>query len=116
MRLPRVRFTVRRTMVAVAVVALAFGIVRLWTARQLYLEKAAEHAGFRALVLRSPDTIAYWESRWTDQRRGLPARYPWPGGPPFVPAMAKYHDAMRIKYERAAHYPWLPIEPDPLKP
>ncbi len=30
MRLPRVRFTVRRMMIAVAVVALAFGIVRLW--------------------------------------------------------------------------------------
>jgi len=116
MGIPRVRFTVRRLMVAVAVVALAFGIVRLWAARQLYLEKAAEHAGFRALVLRSPNTIAYWESRWTAQREGLPARYPWPGGPPFVPAMAKYHDAMRIKYERAARYPWLPIEPDLPKP
>jgi hypothetical protein len=89
MRLPGVRFTVRRILVAVAVVALAFGIVRLWAARQLYLEKAAEHAGFRALVLRSPNTIAYWESRWTYQREGLPARYPWPRRPPFVPAMAK---------------------------
>jgi hypothetical protein len=102
--------------IAAAVVALAFGIIRHWAARRLYLEKAAQHAGFRALVLRSPDTIAYWESRWTDQREGLPARYPWPDGPPFVPAMAKYHDAMRIKYERAARYPWLPVEPDPLPP
>ncbi|MGO9465485.1 MAG: hypothetical protein ACLQIB_53385 [Isosphaeraceae bacterium] len=116
MSLPRVRFTVRRMMVAVALVGLAFWIVRLWAARQLYLEKAAWHAGYGASVLRSPDTIAYWESRWTDQRHGKPARYPWPGGPPFVPAMAKYHDAMRIKYERAARYPWLHIEPDRAEP
>jgi hypothetical protein len=116
MRLPRVTFTVRRMMVAMAVAALTFAILRFWAVRQLYLEKAGHHAGFRALVLRSPETIAYWESRWTSQREGMPARYPWPGGPPFVPAMAKYHDAMRIKYERAARYPWLPIEPDPPKP
>ncbi len=116
MKVPRVRFTVRRMMVVVAVVALAFGIFRLWALRELYLEKAANHAGFRAYMLRSPESIAHWEDRWTDQRIGKPARYPWPGGPPFVPAMAKYHDAMRIKYERAARYPWLPIEPDPPDP
>jgi hypothetical protein len=62
MKLPRVRFTVRRMMVAVAVVALAFWILRLWAARQLYLEKAANHAGFRALVLKSPQTAS---PRWT---------------------------------------------------
>ncbi len=113
MRVPRVRFTVRRLMVVVAVVALAFGIVRLWALRQLYLQKAAEHAGFRAYVLNSPDSIRHWEFRWTDQRMGQPASYPWPAGPPFVPAITKYHDDMRIKYERAARYPWLPVEPDP---
>jgi len=116
LKIPRVRFTVRRMMVAVAVVALAFGIVRLWAARQHYLEKAANHAGFRALIMRSSQDIAYWESRWTDQRVGLPARYPWPGAPPLVRSMAEYHDAMRRKYERAARYPWLPVAPDPPKP
>ena len=54
MKIPRVRFTVRWIMVAVAVAALAFGIVRLWALRQLYLEKAANHAGFTALIIRSP--------------------------------------------------------------
>ena len=116
MRLPRVRFTVRRMLTVVAIVALGFGMIRLWATRQLYLEKAAEHAGFRAHVLRSPESIAYWEARWKDQREGLPARYPWPAGPPFVPAIAKYHHAMRIKYERAARYPWLSVDVDPPKP
>jgi hypothetical protein len=101
-------------LVAVAVVALVFGTIRLWVMRQIYLEKAANHAGFRAFVLQSPDSIRYWENRWTDQRMGKPAMYPWPAGPPFVPAMARYHDEMRVKYERAARHPWLPVEPDPL--
>ncbi len=113
MKIPRVSFTVRRMMVAVAVVALLIGIARLWRTRQLYLEKAADHAGFRALVLRSPLTIAYWESRWSDQHEGKPAG---PGGPPFVPARAAYHEAMRLKYERAARYPWLSVPSDPPAP
>ncbi|AGA28711.1 hypothetical protein [Singulisphaera acidiphila] len=29
---------------------------------------------------------------------------------------AKYFAAMRAKYERASHYPWLPIAPDPPVP
>ncbi len=114
MKLPRIQFTVRRVMVVVALAALAFGINRYWAARQHYLEKAAMHAGFRAYVLMSPDSIRYWENRWTDQRLGKPARYPWPAKPPFVPAMLEYHDEMRLKYEQAARYPWLAVAPDPL--
>ena len=30
--------------------------------------------------------------------------------------MAAYHRELRIKYERAATYPWLPIERDPPPP
>jgi hypothetical protein len=29
---------------------------------------------------------------------------------------ADYHAALRRKYERAARYPWLPVEPDPPEP
>ncbi len=112
----RVLFTVRRIMVATTIVALSFWMFRLGLARQYYLKKAADHAGFRAYVLSSSDSITYWESRWTWQREGQPARYPWPAGPPFVPAITKYHDDMRLKYERAARYPWLPVAPDPPEP
>jgi hypothetical protein len=82
-------------MVAVASAAVVFAIVRYWNARQYYLERAATHASFRANVLLTADSIRYWEARWTDQRLGRGAQYPWPAGPPFVPAMAKYHDEMR---------------------
>jgi hypothetical protein len=30
--------------------------------------------------------------------------------------MAAYHRELRIKYARAARYPWFPVEPDPLEP
>jgi hypothetical protein len=114
MKIPHIQFTVRRLMAVVAVVALVFGIIRLWGLRQLYLKKAADHAGFRAYVLNSRDSVQHWETRWRDQREGRPAKYPWPAGPPFVPAITKYHDDMRIKHERAARHPWLPVAPDPL--
>jgi hypothetical protein len=32
------------------------------------------------------------------------------------PQRAEYHSSLRRKYERAACYPWLPIEPDPPLP
>ena len=31
-------------------------------------------------------------------------------------AKARFHDALRIKYERAARYPWILVEPDPPEP
>jgi hypothetical protein len=114
MRIHRIRFTVRRLMIVVALVALSIWIFQLWKLRQHYLVKAAEHAGFREWVLRNNESIRHWEDRWTDNRQGKRAQYPWPAGPPFVPAMTNYHDDMRIKWERAARMPWLPVEPDPL--
>jgi hypothetical protein len=116
MEIPRVSFTVRRMKGAVALTAVTFAIVHLWSLRHLYLEKAAQHASFSALRDRTPDDMAFWEARLTAQHEGLHAAYPWPGGPPLVPTMAKYHDALRRKYERAARYPWLSVAPDPPEP
>jgi hypothetical protein len=28
----------------------------------------------------------------------------------------EWHEWMRLKYDRAARYPWLPLEPDPPRP
>ena len=42
------------------------------------------------------------------------AKYPWAAEPPFVPALFKYHEAMQHNYDRAARFPWLSVEPDPL--
>jgi hypothetical protein len=29
---------------------------------------------------------------------------------------ADHHESMAVKYERAARYPWLPVDPDPPEP
>jgi hypothetical protein len=33
-----------------------------------------------------------------------------------IKAEASYYARLRVKYERAARYPWLAIEPDPQPP
>ena len=41
-------------------------------------------------------------------------------GRPFSPEratrMIPFFEAMRLKYEHASRYPWLPVDPDPPRP
>ena len=67
MKIPRVQFTVRRMMAAVAVVALAFGIARLSGAVPALPRKGRQSCGFPGLRAHSQDSIMYWENRWTDK-------------------------------------------------
>ena len=105
-RLPRVRFTIRRMMVVVAVTAIAFGgaaglarVERLASEyRRLYARHSAEAQRFseeasRALVLRNA------RDRYVRASR-----------------LADYHAHLEAKYQHAAHNPWLPVEPDPPPP
>jgi hypothetical protein len=91
MRLPRVRFTLRRMMGAVILVGVGLGL-------SVWMDRRAER--FRALgadhirkvgVVSSPD--------------------PWP-----YEVRAIYHLTMAKKYRAAALRPWLPVEPDPPPP
>jgi hypothetical protein len=92
MALPRVRFTVRRMMVAVAVVACIF-----W-ASLLIIERRG-----RFLIIvgshRMPDA-RFLRHRDAD----------------YVLRLARWHDEMQAKYEFAAAHPWLPVAPDPPEP
>jgi hypothetical protein len=92
MRLPCVRFTVRRLMVAVAVVAVAAGGLHLWELRVLYLRTALLHEVLSSL---------FQEGHACAGRD---------------PGRSAHHQVLRIKYERAARRPWLPVEPDPPEP
>jgi hypothetical protein len=89
MRLPRPRFTLRRLMVAVAIIAVAIdsGIV-VWR-METYAMRADAHARHlnsgRSFLDDSADLI-------------------------------QWHERMRLKYEYAARNPWLPVAPDPPKP
>jgi hypothetical protein len=112
MRFPRVRFTVRRMMVAVAIVAVATAMgVTLYRRSQRFRGIAA------AFVLKedlatvvpsvSPDEVretyrpgaSYWEVRVVAK-----------------PKNAAYYTQMRMKYERYSRYPWLLVTPDPPEP
>ncbi len=90
MPLPRVRFTVRRMMVAVAVVAIGVvGYVNVEKDRTRRVWIAAEHAYEAELLAKSAGSS--------------PAKFRW-------------HEAMAAKYLRAARYPFLPVAPDPPEP
>jgi hypothetical protein len=93
------RMTTRRWMVAVAVVALLLGgIVGVYRLRRW-------HDGF---VYR-----AQWHSRIV-----VTLRTRWRVAPndPVPPRLIVYYRSLASKYQHAARYPWLPVEPDPPEP
>jgi hypothetical protein len=87
MRLPRI--TVRRIMVAVAVVALVVSGMTLASRHFFYRNQALKHEVLAALFR---DGHAHF-------------------GP--NPKRMAYHIMMQSKYEDAARYPWLAIDPRP---
>jgi hypothetical protein len=117
MRMSRRRLKVRTLMIAVAIVAILLGAMvelpRLWNLRQQYLGFAAKYG--------------YWETRLNgavDLRQEITYySIRLPRGPEPSPdrlarmkAEASYFAGLRAKYERAARFPWLPVEPDPPEP
>ena len=97
MRLPR--FTTRRLMVLVAVVALAFEAERLLRWRAHCLMKAEVHAD------RANDFISgLTEVCFENETPGMRGR------------LQRHWTALAEKYRRAARYPWLPVAPDPPPP
>ena len=91
MRMPRVRFTVRRMMVVVAIVALGLWVQVLRTRRSAFLRVAETHR--RQAALLRIDTHGIVPPDWFDRKERL-AR----------------------KYSYAAAHPWLPVEPGPPGP
>ncbi len=105
-RLPRVRFTVRRLMVAVALAAVAIGGVA-WVARveRLASEYRRQYARHSAEVQRYGEEASKALGLGGGRERHVRAS-----------RLAAYHARLESKYGRAAHNPWLPVEPDPPPP
>jgi hypothetical protein len=112
-KLPRLRFTVRRLLIAVAVVALTISGAS-WATRR-----------YREAVVSYENRLIYHRTNAAFLRYS-PEAQPFTWIPP-IPAPspaeidrsrrgAEYHEAMVLKYERALRYPWLPIGPDPPEP
>ncbi len=102
-RVPRMRFTVRRMMGAVAIVALLLAWVQM---RRRFDERRASFED--QSVIHAAHEIL--------QRGGGADVFSGIGEIKPNARRAAYHARMRQKYERAARYPWLPIEPDPPPP
>jgi hypothetical protein len=102
MRVPRVRFTVRWLMGAVAIVAAIMGGVDLWQRSVFYRSKVAHHARMERSSL-----FLFWVGNKPNDLKELPR---------VNRAWTEHHAALRRKYERAAARPWEYVPPDPPDP
>jgi hypothetical protein len=91
------QFTVRQLMVAVAIAGIVLGVT---------IER---HNRFRKIA-------AHHQAEFKKILSGLPFHFS--GDSSLDPKMRRleWHEPMRLKYERAARYPWLPVGPDPPEP
>jgi hypothetical protein len=121
MPLPRVRFTVRRMMIAAAVVALPLG---WWRYREMtaladrYRQRYGWYTGLAALDLGEAED---WD-RMAVEKRKDPAQHPaWTLDQMAAASagkrkMGNYYRDLASKYARAVARPWLPVAPDPPEP
>jgi hypothetical protein len=109
MKLLRVRFTMRRMLVAVAIAGILFWGGRLWRLAASYRVEAERYANrlskgdVRAFFDRidvSPEESERQMGAWRDQ----------------MVRRRSHYQAMKIKYEHAARNPWLAVAPDPPEP
>jgi hypothetical protein len=102
MKLTWPRVTVRRMMVAVAVLAVAMGGIALRRRSEFYQASARHHSR-----MERSSVIAIVEGSGPASRDEL-AR--------LNRARTAYHADLRQKYERAAGHPWVSMPPDPPEP
>jgi hypothetical protein len=101
MRLPR--FTVRRLMVAVAIVGVLLAAVLGLERRREWLRRLSQRHESRAMVCDMEKLIGAMNRQpatWLANRQ----------------ARLEYHKSLARKYRQAASHPWLPVAPDPPEP
>ncbi len=114
MRPTRRAMTVRRLMIAVVLVALAFPIVRLVTFYRKHLHASLAHREserYYALQLQNLALTEFAPSVSPERRRALMDE--WIAR---ARNRERYHAELKRKYERAATHPWDALEPDPPEP
>jgi hypothetical protein len=133
MRLPRVRFTVRRMMIAVAVVAVLIGVglhveraIRFSRLSTNYVEFAAMYAEYESILRkreRNHRELAERERESADKFQRSSSVELWrrlaqedTDRADKFKSLAEYHSRMKAKYQAAARRPWLDVEPDPPRP
>ena len=106
------RMTTRRWLIAVAVASLVMASGRLLWLSSVYRKAALVHAAYEN-VARTLQTLGMEmeiepESGAINAQRAADASV--------NQKAAESHAARKRKYERAARFPWLPVEPDPPAP
>lgn len=120
MRLPRVRVTVRRVVVAVVLVALPLGLIAAVQYREARFRRlAAYHLQCQDVLY---DELGYYEcnsfQREDETLEEALDRVHAARGPEVHRAFraSLYHSRLYEKYVRAAASPWRPVAPDPPPP
>lgn len=122
MRIHRVRFTLQRMVLAVAVLALIIGALRIVWLRNGYQKAAVYYAAMEKLQrdlqrfgeedARAEEELALafgqkvsgeQKEQQATEARGMQR-------------LADWYAELKRKYERAAARPWLPVDPDPPPP
>ncbi len=112
--MPRYRFTVRRMMVAVAIIALFSWTDRMIVKHRFYRDRCRLHAEEAEIWLRSQGELLQLCGMLTHTRDELEQMKAEKHGRD-VERVA-YHSDLRRKYDYAARYPWMPVAPDPPEP
>lgn len=112
MQLPRVRFTVRRTMILVAVAAIAVWGSQLYRRHQQFDRLARDHEVQEALAAEAAEeTVRLLLAQGQD-----PANIEVKAILEVASMRKSYHRAMKEKYRLAAERPWRSVPPDPPEP
>jgi hypothetical protein len=114
MRLPRM--TTRRWIIVVAIVALVVGGMVLARRQGVYRVRAAFYAQQEQVATRrlrhwTQEVVRFSGRPQSDEQRRLAELME-----DYSRDRVAYHARLKVKYRRAAHYPWLPIAPDPPTP
>src|SRR5215813_6576698 len=111
MRLPRM--TTRRWMIVVAAGAVVGASARLATLRARFLLIARWRAED---AIDARDLAKFWDDHAAQDTRSAEGSAYARAVAASARARAAWNDRMKRKYEQAARYPWLPVEPDPPPP
>ena len=111
MRLSLPRFTVRRMMVAVAILALMTAVF----AMLIQSERRRQRAMYHSKMETETEHLMNFYRGDLVLKRGE-NRDDFPAMLDRFTRRNRYHSEMRQKWEASAARPWLPVEPDPPEP
>jgi hypothetical protein len=133
MKMPSLRFNVRRVVIALVIVSLIVVLEIGRRKRSVLLEKASEHSSSEELFL----TLARLTEKSPPPRKPDLSKIDVKNQGPITDFIdedpeklaeeqkvkvaafrkkAAFFSLLREKYERAALFPWLPVGPDPVEP